>query len=1058
MKNNFVVIDSVKYYKVSNSEKINPFFIQVPSSSDIWIFMSSNGGVTAGRRNSLGNLFPYETDDKLTLDYETGSKTLIKVSGKIWQPFEVNGVQKYNITRNIYKSCYANSVIIEEVNHDLKLTYSYKYESSEKFGFVKTSKFTNNSADNQEIEVLDGLMNIMPYGVNQQLQSTGSTLVDAYKAAEMVENNLALFTLTSEINDTPHPLEMLKANIAYNTLNCNNVYLSPVAIKEFLNNQEITCERDSYGSKCGYFVVYKKVLEVSKDFTYSFVLDNGYDHSKIAEIKKIVDKADFSELYKDIGKGINDIIEIVKKADGIQNTADEIACATHYLNTLYNCMRGGIFEQGYEFDYNDFVKFVNSRNKSADKDLLDKLKECKNIHELKETSKQDELMYRLALEYMPLSFSRRHGDPSRPWNKFNIQLKDENGEKTINYEGNWRDIFQNWEALGTSYPSYYENMLAKFVNASTFDGYNPYRISTAGIDWEKPEPENPFGGLGYWGDHQIIYLLRLLQGLKNHFPSKLNEMLSMEVFSYANVPYVITSYEDILKDSKNTICFDFEKDQKIEELVAEIGSDARLILKDEKVLTVTLTEKLLVPVLSKISNLLAGGGIWMNTQRPEWNDANNAIVGIGLSMVTVYHVAAYLDFLLETLSNSEDSLNISETVVAWLLENLSALKTFEDNYKGNEKALLDKMGYSFSDYRKTVLETGLGDKKSISKEKILEWITLAKKLVSYTVDMNKGDAYSSYNLLKDDFTIEKMRVMLEGQSAVIGSGMLSSNEVIALADSIKKDLYSETLRCHTLYPLKKTKKFYEKNILSLDIEPIENVVIKDVDGKLHFSPEINCEQELKNRLENVSEPIKSALLEEYENQFSHKKFNGRSEVMYKFEGIGCVYWHQNAKFLLAILETAQKAKEKGEDITEIYKLYNDLLQGFIYRKSPEECSAIPIEPYSHTSFSGKSEQPGMTGQVKESVLMRRGELGIKVKNGEISFEPEFVREDEFGDSDITFTVCSIPVKYVKSDKKQMIIKLNDDTTITQDVFTIDANLSYDIFARNSNISAIELYI
>ena len=62
----------------------------------------------------------------------------------------------------------------------------------------------------------------------------------------------------------------------------------------------------------------------------------------------------------------------------------------------------------------------------------------------------DLCLERLCREYLPLSFSRRHGDPSRPWNRFAIKVKDEEGQKLLNYEGNWRDIFQNWEALGSS--------------------------------------------------------------------------------------------------------------------------------------------------------------------------------------------------------------------------------------------------------------------------------------------------------------------------------------------------------------------------------------------------------------------------------------------------------------------------------------------------------------------------------------------------------------------------------------------------------------------------------
>ena len=60
---------------------------------------------------------------------------------------------------------------------------------------------------------------------------------------------------------------------------------------------------------------------------------------------------------------------------------------------------------------------------------------------------------------------------------------------------------------------------------------------------------------------------------------------------------------------------------------------------------VTLAEKLLVPLLVKLTNVVPGGGVWMNTQRPEWNDANNALVGNGVSVVTLFAVRRYVGFL-----------------------------------------------------------------------------------------------------------------------------------------------------------------------------------------------------------------------------------------------------------------------------------------------------------------------------------------------------------------------------------------------------------------------------
>src|SRR5205823_13366477 len=119
------------------------------------------------------------------------------------------------------------------------------------------------------------------------------------------------------------------------------------------------------------------------------------------------------------------------------------------------------------------------------------------------------------------SFSRRHGDPSRPWNRFSIQIKDEQNNPLYGYQGNWRDIFQNWESLAQSYPVALGAMISVFLNASTADGYNPYRIDRKGIDWEVLDPEDPWSHIGYWGDHQIIYLLRLLERHECLWPGRL---------------------------------------------------------------------------------------------------------------------------------------------------------------------------------------------------------------------------------------------------------------------------------------------------------------------------------------------------------------------------------------------------------------------------------------------------------------------------------------------------------------------------------------------------------
>ena len=70
-----VKINKENYYKISNSDAMRPFFMSIVSDSNHWMFISSNGGLTAGRKNAEYSLFPYYTDDKITESADTVSYT-----------------------------------------------------------------------------------------------------------------------------------------------------------------------------------------------------------------------------------------------------------------------------------------------------------------------------------------------------------------------------------------------------------------------------------------------------------------------------------------------------------------------------------------------------------------------------------------------------------------------------------------------------------------------------------------------------------------------------------------------------------------------------------------------------------------------------------------------------------------------------------------------------------------------------------------------------------------------------------------------------------------------
>jgi hypothetical protein len=134
-------------------------------------------------------------------------------------------------------------------------------------------------------------------------------------------------------------------------------------------------------------------------------------------------------------------------------------------------------------------------------------------------------------------------------------------------------------------------MISTFLNATTVDGYNPYRITYHGIDWEVPEPGNPWANIGYWSDHQIIYLQKLLEFSQKIHPGELQDLLSKRVFSYANVPYRIKPYADLLENPYNTIDFDWDMQRIVEKRVHDRGTDGKLIFTaDDQIYLSSLAE------------------------------------------------------------------------------------------------------------------------------------------------------------------------------------------------------------------------------------------------------------------------------------------------------------------------------------------------------------------------------------------------------------------------------------------------------------------------------------
>jgi hypothetical protein len=167
-----------------------------------------------------------------------------------------------------------------------------------------------------------------------------------------------------------------------------------------------------------------------------------------------------------------------------------------------------------------------------------------------------------------------------------------------------------------------------------------------------------------------------------------------------------------------------------------------------------------------------------------------------------------------------------------------------------------------------------------------EFLALAPAHIEHTLRANRrpDSLYHAYNILRLDAqraAIAQLYPMLEGQVAILSSGMFPADEAVILSKSLRQsDLYRPDQYACMLYPNRTLPGFLQKN----------NITAEQVAG--------------------------SALVD----------------------------------------------------------AYYDIRQGLGFKKPPAGFGAFATDPYSHTPAGRGSRQPGMTGQVKEEILTRLGEL------------------------------------------------------------------------------------
>ena len=115
-----------------------------------------------------------------------------------------------------------------------------------------------------------------------------------------------------------------------------------------------------------------------------------------------------------------------------------------------------------------------------------------------------------------------------------------------------------------------------------------------------------------------------------------------------------------------------------------------------------------------------------------------------------------------------------------------------------------------------------------------------------------------------------------------------------------------------------------------------------------FNSTIKNEFDLKSKMDSLSIneiSIRNNILEIYDHTFKHRKYMGRSESMFGYEGINSIYWHMVSKLLLSIQESFFRFSDEYKNSSQLHelgRLYYKVRSGLSWEKTADEYGAFPI--------------------------------------------------------------------------------------------------------------------
>jgi len=1034
-------------FNIKNYDKQKCFSSFLPGIAGIngipmWVFYVNRGQAIAsfGIENKDNSIMEFRPADQSYSSTDLkGFRTFLRIDEEYYEAFSATNTDK-SIKRDMLID--KNTLTITEVNKTIgietKVTY-YTLPEEEFSALVRIVEIKNISDKKIEVQVVDGLPEIIPFGISNTLYKNMGFTARAWMEITNVENNIPLFGLRIAMGDN-EIVEESKSSYFYFASNGENL-LKNIYDKNALFGSDVS-------------------LQKAKIFQYSGV--EGID--AITQYTENILPSAFGIEIKTLERGetlrINSMIGFAENEEDISENIGKL------ITNSYIDEKKALAEQ----IVNDLTKGIETKTSNeafdsyCEQNYLDNT--LRGGYPLIFENHKKQVVYHV--------FSRKHGDLERDYNFFSLQAS-----KYSQGNGNFRDVLQNRRNDVFFNPQVGEFNIKMFMNFIQADGNNPLVIKGTTFkleshieevlklveinkeELEKYLLENEFTpgevlsfiskkdvklnvpedefiktlmfyatqheqgefGEGYWIDHWT-YLMDLMDSYIEIYPENVDKILfndkSYKTFdSLAFVKARKDKYK--LRNGRIMQIGALEESQEKEHQLKKRGHNYLVDIRGN-IYETNLFGKLFLLALIKFTSLDPYGmGLEMEANKPGWNDALNGLAGImGSGMSETFELKRLLDFLRESLINA-DVLDIT------LFQELSILtkkleKLLDDYFNDkNQFNYWNKVSTIKENYRKSVFLNIDGKEEIFEKNSLLH--ILDKMIAKIDEGIKKAKEYGrgiyptyfAYNLsdygmkgnvvIPKAFEIKVLPLFLEGPTRAFK----------VIGETEKKELYS-FIKKSNIYD--KELKMY-KTSESIMNEP------HDIGRLRAFTP---------GWLENES-----------------------------------VFMHMEFKYLLELI----KADLVGEYFEDIQTTLPPYLDYKTYGRSTiENSSFIVSSANKNESLHGQGFSARLSGSTAEFLSMWKyifvGKKLFKFENSELTFtlEPNISGDlfDENGE--ISFKLFSqIDVKYINKEKKStfgknkaVIIKIEfklDDKKVE-----ISGNLIKGIYAeklRNKEIESIVCY-